>query len=88
MRIAKLKIDAAIVKDYIEVYQEVFGELKFVPFKVEHIYHEDVFEMVGCSPRFADVEEGSKLNEYELRLIINPKQRVLLDYKVVRVDGE
>jgi len=45
---------------------EVFAKLQFVPFRVEHMFVDNAFHMVGSSPLFGEVAEGAMTPRYEV----------------------
>lgn len=46
----------------------VLWALKFVPTRIEHLYHEAQFECIGYSPMFRELSEGEILPEYSLEI--------------------
>lgn len=82
MRIGSIKVSRRIYEDDLEILREFYSYLELVPLRVEHLYAEDAFNVIGNSPRFDELEEGLVAPEYEV--IININEIEPNEYKVVR----
>ena len=58
------RVSDATMREQIEVVSEALATIRFVPTRVEFLWDEKMFEMVGVSPLFDSVEDGAKAPEY------------------------
>ena len=45
---------------------ELFAELRFVPLRAEAQEYRKLYEYIGTSPLFSEVEEGAEIPEYRI----------------------
>jgi hypothetical protein len=45
---------------------EVFAALQFVPLRAEALEYKKIYEYIGTSPLFSEVEEGAEIPEYRI----------------------
>ena len=50
----------------LEEVSDILSKIKFVPFRVEHLYHVREFELIGHSPFFDKIEDYERAPEYNL----------------------
>ena len=62
MRLGKIYFSNAIVEG--EDMVRILRVLEFVPYRVEHMWHNFTFEYVGISPLFDIVPEGGSIPSY------------------------
>ena len=65
-RSGKIYVTKVFIDD--PVVALALSDIKFVPFRVEYIFHKDCFEMIGTSERFDEVQEGAEPLEYSLEI--------------------
>ncbi len=65
-RIGKLLVTSDFMSDCLDSLQEAFGQLKFIPLKVEYIYYHNRFEMFGISHMFDKTPEGEITPKYNV----------------------
>lgn len=70
MKIGKFYLPSySIVRKSENKYNEaadILSTLRFVPFRVEHLYYSSRFLMEGISEKFDEVEEGQAIPFYDL----------------------
>lgn len=49
-----------------EFLGKVFGDLKFIPIKIEYLFLKDMFELTGLSPYFKLVDRGAQAIGYDI----------------------
>lgn len=70
-RIGRFEVSGRCVNDTLEELQQILAYMKFVPLRVEFLFHKDVFDYIGISPLFENVEEGDVIPKYQLRISQN-----------------
>lgn len=68
-RLGRLYISDELMSENIGELYEVFSQLRFIPVRVEHMWHRSVFEMCGISPLFDEIKIGDESPTY--KIIIN-----------------
>lgn len=70
-RLGKFYIADFIIKNNLEEVAEILSQLKFVPVKVENLFHMDKIEYIGYSPLFREIEKNSVWPEYQIIITKN-----------------
>jgi len=65
-RIGKFYVNGGFLEDGDSA--DIFVGMRFVPYRVEHLYAEDVFECIGESPLFDLLDRGLHPPEYEITI--------------------
>ena len=64
-RVGKLRISSKLLQDLGESgVSEMMEFLSFFPYRAEHHFSSDTFEIIGYSPRFEVLSEGSEAPFY------------------------
>ena len=66
MRMGKFYASTDMVAD--KDAHELFGLLKFIPYRVEFLMYITKFEYIGTSPLFREVGDGEKTPEYDIQI--------------------
>lgn len=66
-RFGKLTVMEAVI-DNEEVSSEIFRQLGFVPWQVQYQHDTGVFEMLGTSPMFDELEPLSPAPHYDVHI--------------------
>lgn len=69
-QIGKIRIGKDLLQDDLVGCAVIMSCLQFVPFEAEYRYLYDGVEMLGVSPFFAELEEGSQAPYYGLKVTI------------------
>jgi len=64
-RAGRFKVNSGLYEEMPEINEEFWRWLEFIPYRVEMLYAESVFECIGISPHFEEVKEGSIAPEYK-----------------------
>ena len=65
-------------------FAEALAKIEFVPAKVEMLYCSNLFEYIGYSPMFRELDEDERAPEYEL--LIKNHNSCMMDVNVSEVD--
>jgi len=69
-RIGKFYINEEIIRDSPEAIVQLFHMIKFVPIRVESLYHRRSIEYLGYSDKFEKVTPGCIPYDYEINMIM------------------
>ena len=75
-RLGKFTVSRAMYEEMPEIQAEFWRWLEFIPYRVEMLYADDVFECIGISPHFEEIEEG----------LIAPEYRFIYDGKTWNIE--
>lgn len=68
MRIGKFYLSSDLIKNKYNEVAGILTALRFVPFRVEHLYYSSRFLMEGISEKFDEVKEGESIPFYDLAI--------------------
>jgi hypothetical protein len=57
-RIGAIRLQTEMIWSNVPLMSEIFGELRFVPLRTQHILERNEMVMVGLSPRFDEIDCG------------------------------
>ena len=83
-RIGKIKITSTLIEKSPLVVAEILAKIRFIPFRVEHLFSERSFEMIGWSTDFAIIPDHEITPEYMLTM--ESEQGKLKDVVVERIE--
>ena len=66
-RLGRFYRDFNLVESEPELVEEIFVQLRFIPYKVEGRNDRETFEYIGISPMFDELEFGSFAPEYVIQ---------------------
>lgn len=67
MKTGILRIASRFLEGHnLEELSDVLSKIKFVPFRVEHLYHVRELELIGHSPFFDEIGDFERSPEYNL----------------------
>ena len=69
MRIGKFYLKSYLIKNEYSEVADILSSLKFVPFRVEHLYYSSCFLMEGMSEKFDEVEENQVVPFYDFEIV-------------------
>jgi len=85
-RFGRIYVSARIPN--VDVVIDALYKIRFFPVRVEYLFVENRFEMIGYSERFAKIPPGERYPTYELIIKTNPKTGELQDVKVEELHDE
>lgn len=69
MRIGKFYLSSYLIENKYNEVADILSSLRFVPFRVEHLYFSARFLMEGISEKFDEVGESKVIPFYDFEII-------------------
>ena len=60
---------------------EILAMIKFTPLRLEFMYAKNAFEMIGTSNIFPEVEQGTIVPNYDLKIVVEDEELISVSLK-------
>lgn len=82
-RFGRFTLPDNLVREQPYQVAQMLASIKFLPTRVQYLFHTEQFEYIGISEHFAEVEQGSEPPEYDFRSVYLDGQLCLTNFQFV-----